>query len=152
MAGGFTLEEKNIHLFEDFLLNNFSKLKLNYTEEVKLYLDSIIAPSALNEDFLKEINLLAPFGSGNNEPKFAIENIKVIKSNIVGNTHIKSVLRGKDGTVFKSFIWNGKNTPLEPFLLNIKKNELINIAGKMRLNEWKGKKDVEFIIEDISIN
>ena len=61
---------------------------------------------------------------------------KVIKSSIVGNSHIKSILRGKDGTVFKSFIWNGKNTPLEPFLLNKKKNELINIAGKMRLNEW----------------
>ena len=73
-------------------------------------------------------------------------------TDIVGNTHIKSVLRGKDGTVFKSFIWNGKNTPLEPFFLDKKKNQLINIAGKMRLNEWKGKRDVEFIIEDISLN
>ena len=28
----------------------------------------------------------------------------------------------------------------------------INIAGKMRLNEWRGKKDVEFVIEDISLD
>ena len=27
-----------------------------------------------------------------------------------------------------------------------------NIAGKMNLNEWKGKKNIEFIIEDISLN
>ena len=33
-----------------------------------------------------------------------------------------------------------------------KKKNLINIAGKMRLNEWKGKKNIEFIIEDISVN
>ena len=26
----------------------------------------------------------------------------------------------------------------------------INVAGKMRLNEWRGKKEVEFVIEDIS--
>ena len=26
----------------------------------------------------------------------------------------------------------------------------MNIVGKMRLNEWKGKKNIEFMIEDIS--
>ena len=28
----------------------------------------------------------------------------------------------------------------------------INIAGKVRLNEWKGKRNIEFLIEDISLN
>ena len=90
-------------------------------------------------------------GSGNNEPKFVIENIKVISSNIVGNNHIKSILIGKDGFKFKSFAWNAINSPMEP-LLNSRKKNIINIAGKMRLNEWKGKKDVVFMIEDISLN
>ena len=27
-----------------------------------------------------------------------------------------------------------------------------NIAGKMNLNEWRGKKSIEFIIEDISLH
>ena len=62
-----------------------------------------------------------------------------------------SVLSGKDGSVFKGFTWNAKNTPLEPFLDKTNKKR-INIAGKMRLNEWRGKKKVEFMIEDISLN
>ena len=94
---------------------------------------------------------MGPFGSGNSEPKFVIENIKVISSNIIGSNHIKSVLGGKDGSIFKGFVWNGKNSPLEPFL-NKQNKKLINIAGKIRLNEWRGKKNVEFMIEDISIN
>ena len=65
--------------------------------------------------------------------------------------HIKSVLCAKDGSVIKSVTFNAKNSPLEPFLIkNNKKN--FNIAGNMNLNEWKGKKTVEFIIDDISIN
>jgi hypothetical protein len=60
-------------------------------------------------------------------------------------------LQGRDGTVFKSLTWNGKNSPLEPFLKKENKKN-INIAGKMKLNEWKGKKDIEFVIEDISVN
>ena len=116
-----------------------------------MYLDATIAPSALNEEFFQEINCLAPFGSGNGEPKFVIENIKVVSSNIIGSNHIMCILSGKDGSTFKAFAWNAKNSPLEPFL-NIKNRKRINIAGKMRLNEWKGKRNIEFMIEDISLN
>ena len=37
-------------------------------------------------------------------------------------------------------------------ILNKKNKKKFNIAGKMSLNEWKGKKNIEFIIEDISLN
>ena len=133
------------------IIKNFEKLCPKSLENQDLYLDTIIAPSALNEDFFKDINCLAPFGSGNSEPKFVIENIKVISSNVVGNNHIKSILIGKDGSAFKAFAWNAMNSPLEAYL-NTKNKKIMNIAGRMRLNEWKGKRNIEFVIEDISIN
>ena len=151
MAGGFTLREEKIGIFRDFLIKNFEKSYKDSLKNMNLYLDSVIAPSALNEEFFQQINYLAPYGSGNSEPKFVIENIKVVSSNIIGNNHIKSILSGKDGSVFKAFAWNGKNSPLEPFL-NKKNKKRINIAGKMRLNEWKGKRNIEFMIDDISLN
>ena len=151
MAGGFILKKENIPTFRDFLIKNFEKSNINSSASANLYLDSIIAPSALNEVFFDEINCLAPFGSGNSEPKFVIENIKVISANIVGNNHIKLVLSGKDGTVFKSLAWNAINTPLEPFLNN-KNRKRINIAGKIHLNQWRGERKVEFMIEDIALN
>ena len=70
---------------------------------------------------------------------------------LIAQKHIKSVLRGKDGTVFKGFLWNGRNSDLEQYL-NIKNKKMINIVGKIYQNDWQGKKDIEFIIEDISIN
>ena len=151
MAGGFVLKKENIPAFRDFLIKNFEKSNINSSVSTNLYLDSIIAPSALNEVFFDEINCLAPFGSGNSEPKFVIENIKVISANIVGNNHIKLVLSGKDGTVFKSLAWNAIDTPLEPFLNN-KNRKRINIAGKIHLNQWRGERKVEFMIEDIALN
>ena len=151
MAGGFTLKKENINIFRDFLIKNFEKSPINNLGTFNLYLDSIVAPSALNEDFYNNINFLAPFGPGNNEPKFVIENLNVISSNIVKQNHIKSILRGKDGSVFKSFAWNAINTPLESVLINKSKRNF-NIAGRMKLNEWRGKNDVEFIIDDIALN
>ena len=151
MAGGFTIKEDRIPEFRDLLIKNFEKSYANKSKDLNLYLDSVIAPSALNEDFYNEINSLAPFGAGNTEPKFLIENIKVISSTVISNKHIRSIFLGKDGSRFKGFAWNAINSPLEPPLTN-KNNKIINLAGKMRLNEWRGERNVDFIIEDISIN
>ena len=151
MAGGFTIKKENIPLFRDFLIKNFKKSKLSSSKIVNLYLDSIIAPSALNEEFYSEIERLAPFGSGNSEPKFVIENLQVITSDLVADKHIKTVLYAKDGSVIKSIAFNAKDSPLELYL-NKKNKKKFNIAGIMNLNEWRGKKSVEFIIEDISLH
>ena len=151
MAGGFTIEKKNIDKFRDFLIMNFEYSKIDNFDNFNLYLDSIIAPSAINENFYNDIEILEPFGSGNNEPKFLVEALKVIKSDIVGDNHIKSILSGKDGTTFKSIAWNAVNSPLEK-ILNKANKRLFNAVGKMKLNEWHGQKSIEFIIEDISVN
>ena len=151
MAGGFTIKKENIPLFRDFLIKNFKKSQLSSSKVVNLYLDSVIAPSALNEDFYSEIERLAPFGSGNSEPKFVIENLQVIASDLVADKHIKTVLYGKDGSVIKSIAFNAKDSPLELYL-NKKNKKKFNIAGIMNLNEWRGKKSVEFVIEDISLH
>jgi len=151
MAGGFTIIENNISIFRDELIKNYEKNFSNSIKESCLYLDSMIAPSALNEDFFNEINSLAPFGAGNSEPKFSIENVKVLSTRLIGNSHSKSILLGNDGSTFTAFAWNVINTPLEKYLdKNLKKK--INIAGNIRLNEWNGKKEVQFIIEDISLS
>ena len=93
---------------------------------------------------------MSPFGSGNPEPKFIVENLKSVNSKIVGDKHIKSVLVGAEGTSIKTIAFNATESELGAYLL--KKNSTFNIAGKLSLNEWRGQKNVEFIIDDISVN
>ncbi len=151
MAGGFSIEENKIQEFKDFITKKFSKIQKTLTKTNTLFFDSKISPSALNEDFFSEINSLSPFGSGNPEPRFVIEDLELLKSSIVGEKHIKSLLIAKDGSVVKSIAFNARKTDLETYLLS-KKRKKINIFGKLSLNEWKGQKNVEFIIDDISVN
>ena len=151
MAAGFTIEENKIEEFKDFIKRKFSKIEKNLNKKNILFFDSKISPSALNEDFFSEINLLSPFGSGNPEPKFVIENLKLLKSSVVGEKHIKALFSAADGSVVKSVIFNAVKTDLESYLLS-KNSKKINIFGKLSLNEWKGQRNVEFIIDDISVN
>ena len=151
MAAGFSIKEEKIAQFTDFINKCFLKIKKDLKKNDEIFYDSIISPSALNEKFYEEINSLSPFGSGNPEPRFVIENLVILKSSIVGEKHIKSVLAGDDGSTVKSVTFNAVSSNLESYLLANNRKK-INIFGKLSLNEWKGKKNVEFIIDDISVN
>ena len=151
MAGGFSIKVENIERFRNFVFRKFKNINEDLSSKKPLLLDSIISPSAVNIDFYNRVDLLSPFGSGNPEPKFIIENVKTINGKIVGEKHIKSVLIGKDGTTIKSIAFNAVDNDLGGYLIK-KNNKTFNIAGKLSLNEWKGQSNVEFIIDDISVN
>ncbi len=151
MAGGFTIDENKIEEFKDFLKKKFLKIEKNLNKKNILLFDTKISPSALNESFFLEVNSLSPFGSGNPEPKFVVENLELLKSSVVADKHIRSLLSAPDGSAIKSIAFNAINTDLETYLLS-KNRKKFNILGKLTLNEWKGQKKVEFIIDDISVN
>ena len=151
MAGGFSIEESKIEIFKNFIIKRFEKKMNNLSNINNLYLDAIISTSALNLEFFEKVDTLSPFGSGNPEPKFLLENLKVVKSFIVGEKHIKSILMSNDGLSIKTISFNSIDSDLGQFLL-VNKTNSFNIAGKLSLNEWKGEKNVEFIIDDISVN
>ena len=151
MAGGFSIEKNKIEKFKEFIIKRFKgKWDKTYFKD-NLYIDSSISASALNINFYQKVEKLSPFGSGNPEPKFILENVKVIRSSVVGDSHVKSILISKDGSTIKTISFNTYETDLGQFLLNNKTNTF-NIVGKLSLNAWKGEKNVEFIIDDISVN
>ena len=150
MAAGFTLDTDNINEFKNFLIRKFKSININLESKKNIFYDTEISPSAINIDFYDKINVLSPFGSGNPEPKFVIKNVRPLNSKIVGEKHIKSVFEGSDSSVFKTITFNCVDNELGSYLL--KKNiKNFNILGKLSLNEWRGQKNVEFIIDDISV-
>ncbi len=151
MAGGFTIKIDQIENFKKFIFKKFSKLNQNSIKQRSLFLDSIISPTAINLEFYNKVNVLAPFGSGNPEPKFIIENLKTVNHKIIKEKHIKSVLLGANGSTIKTIAFNSVDNEIGAYLLK-KDNKLFNIAGKLSLNEWRGQSNVEFIIDDISVN
>ena len=151
MAGGFSIEINKITKFREFAIKKFKTLNTIISAEKKIFIDSKISPSALNLEFFKQVYHLAPFGSGNSEPKFIIEDLKIINSKIIGDKHIKSVLHGKDGSIIKTIAFNAVDSDMSAYLIK-KNNKTFNIVGKLSLNEWRGNKNVEFIIDDISVN
>ena len=150
MAAGFTINMNNFNDFKEFVFRKFKSINMSLEEKKNYYFDVEIAPSAVNIDFFEKVNLLAPFGSGNPEPRFVIKDVKIVNSKTIAEKHIKTVLIGSDSTTLKAISFNSAETLLGSYL--IKKNTRpFDIAGKLSLNEWRGERNVEFIIDDISV-
>ena len=151
MAGGFSIKIENIEMFKKFIYKKFTDKNENSLNDRPLYLDGTIAPTAINHEFYEKVYSLAPFGSGNPEPKFVIENVKTINNKIIKDKHIRSVLVGVEGSIIKTIAFNSVDSEIGAYLMK-KDGKLFNIAGKLSLNEWRGESNVEFIIDDISVN
>ena len=65
MAAGFSISKDKIDEFEKFLIELFNKSGCQSLKEKDLYIDSVLASSAVNEKFFNGINKLATFGSTN---------------------------------------------------------------------------------------
>ena len=151
MAGGFSINTDKIEVFKEFLIKKYNSLIIDKGNCKTLYLDSIILPTALNVEFYNNINVLSPFGTGNPEPKFLIEDLKIANSKIVGNRHIKTIFYNKNNDVVKTIAFNSIGTVLESYLGKNNKSSM-NIAGTLISNNYNGKNNIEFVISDISVN
>ena len=115
----------------------------------KISIDAIISPSALNSDFYEEMNLMKPFGTGNSKPTFLIKDLNVYKFKILNKKHISSILVSRDKTYINAISFNSYGTLIHEYLMQ--KSKRLNLVGKLNLNEWGGKKNIQLIIDDIAI-
>ena len=145
MAAGFSIKEDNLKSLDNFIQKDYLKNNKNF--ELIFKYDSEIPGSVINKNLYNEINKLAPFGSGNSLPSFLIKNVKIIKSRLVGDNHISSVIKPNIGASINSICFNCVNTKIAEYLLSYKKK--INIIAQITENSFNNKKSIQLNIKDL---
>ena len=145
MAAGFSIKEDNLKSLDNFIQKDYLKNNKNF--ELIFKYDSEIPGSVINKNLYNEINKLAPFGSGNSLPSFLIKNVKIIKSRLVGDNHISSVIKPNIGASINSICFNCVNTKIGEYLLSYKKK--INIIAQITENSFNNKKSIQLNIKDL---
>ena len=143
LAAGFTINKSKIKDFEKFINKKFnddnSILKNNYISKISL--------NAVNTDFYNDLEILTPFGPGNRRPIFLIENVKIIKPQILKDKYISFFVKSKYGKLIQGFSFNILESAINNTLLN-NKNQL-SLIVQLKQNIWKNKKKLQLILLDI---
>ena len=147
MAAGFTIKKNNIKTLDDFIQKNYLKQNPN-TKNLNVF-DMEVSSSAININFMKDLNKLGPFGNYNYQPIFFIKNVKIIKFNVINKKHISAILKPDIGSSIKTICFNCFNTKIGDYLLSYKKK--INIIAEIQENVWNNKKSIQLNIKDLIV-
>ena len=145
MAAGINLKTINIKKFEEDIINYCTSYgDMPYP---KLHLDFKLNPEFISLKMLYELQKLEPFGEGNPEPIFYIQNMSL--QNIIsigGNKHLKLKLQN-ESTYIQVLYFN--NTEKD-FLYEI--GDKLDLAVTLNLNTYKNKHEVSLYLIDIKLS
>ncbi|MCZ6847973.1 MAG: single-stranded-DNA-specific exonuclease RecJ [Alphaproteobacteria bacterium] len=149
MAAGFTVARDRLGALEEYLGVRIAAQHVARGEEVgrTLFHDGAISVGGATTELVERIKALAPFGSGNSEPRFVLPAVTVAKAEIVGENHLRLFVRGQDGGRIKAMAFRAADRPLGAALLQTG-GAPVHLAGRLRIDDWQGRHDVEFLIDD----
>lgn len=149
-AAGVRVDGKNLYAFREKINEYYRSLHLtNQTDYLKQHADLIITNlKELSLDFLDELKLLEPFGAGNEEPIFRLEDIDIVNATRMGSdrNHLRLDIRDKKGNNLKLVAFFAPEA-----WLSLSTEDRISPLVKISENNYNGIKSVEARIVDIDI-
>ncbi len=109
--------------------------------------DVAMAPAAVTFETVQVFKGMEPFGQGNPRPRVAITRPRVANATIVGDKHVAVQLEGSDGARVRAIAFRAVETPLGHALLH-RSDRPLHVAGNLALDEYRGGRNVQMIIED----
>ena len=149
MAAGLTIESKKIEELEKFFEKQLTNKVINTQDNKILFADDILSTSAINLDVHREIEKIGPFGSENPEPSFIFKNVILATVDQIGEEHFKCLIKSDGGKFIEAMAFRSAKTQLGEELIK-NKGSSVCLFGKIKINEWGGKKIPQIHIIDIS--
>ena len=149
-ACGFTLKEDG--MYENFKKKMFSLANKslhgkNLTPE--FIIDTKAELVDINWEFMETMEKLEPYGQGNSEPKFLVQNCKLVSLNTVGasSSHLKGSVSDGDKIQrqiigFSMIEWCKK----------LKVGDMLDIVCIPLINQWNGNREIQLKIVDLRLS
>lgn len=161
MAAGISLDDENkIEELKERLNHDCTLTDDNLVK--KVHIDVPMPLSYISNRFIKELDILEPFGTGNPKPVFATKNISLIsyskmgKNRNVGKFRVKDefgreyeMIHFSDLDDFEEFVVNRFGTDKFEMLKNGRLKEgdvVISIVYYPEINEFRGNENIQIIM------
>ena len=160
MAAGISLPRSKIDELRE-RLNANCRLTPDDMQEI-IHIDCDMPLSYISTDLIESIDLLAPFGTGNTKPLFALKDVQVLRAAYIGKEgqFLRLLLRTENGgnmtalmfrnvTEFEERVTEKYSTEAYEGLFSGKAQSVkMDIVYEPSVNEFRGEKSVQIMIEN----
>ena len=147
MAAGLTVPAGKLEALQTFLVGRVADDVLAAGETRLLKLDGALTTSAASRDMFDLLEQAGPYGAGNIEPRFAVPRVRIVRADRVGQNHVRCILAGDEGGRLKGIAFRAADSELGEGLLN-SGGAVFHVAGRLKADDWQGRRDVQLQIDD----
>ena len=147
LAAGLSVMRCNI---DDFRKKINDYARENFSDDLfvmKYEADCEILPEELSMDIVDEISLLEPFGVANQTPTFIVNDLRLEKAITMGNGRHSKLMLSSNGRSYTAVCFGVPATSLDAYF-----GERIDVLCQLAINEFRGQKSLQLIIQDIRLN
>jgi single-stranded-DNA-specific exonuclease len=152
MAAGFALPAERLDAFRAFL-NERLAAAAAMPKATDLMVEAELSVPGATLELARQVERLAPFGAGNDEPVLVLRRARVIRADQVGRegSSIRVFLEGEGGGArLKGMLFRARDGALSQALLSRDRVPL-HVAGYLRVEAWNGAETPGFIIADAAL-
>ena len=156
MAVGFTIEASKLPDYERFLIDRIQAEFPEGLPKRESKIDGILSVGGVQLDLIEDLEKIGPYGMGNAEPQFVLNNVQIVKADVVGQDHLRCIIRGAGGdkngmASLTAMSFRSVQTTLGDFLRNAVGGPSIKLLGKIKINDFRGSRTPQMIIEDAAV-
>jgi len=158
MAAGLSLKADNVDTLRRMLNNNCTLTDDDFVE--KKVIDVVMPLGYVTKDFVNQLNILEPFGNGNEKPVFAQKNIEFKSGEIIGKNKNVGKYMLHDGKMsyngmlfsgldeFNNYVEKEYGAFTKEFLYMGESEMQMSVIYYPTLNEYRGMTSLQFVITD----
>ena len=142
LAAGLSLEEDNVQRFRE-TINALCDLTKEDLQE-KVSIDMQLPFPYITEELIRELELLEPFGKGNQKPLFAERNLRVVSPRIFGKNRnvLKCRLEDMQGNQMEAVYFGD----VEKCLKAMEEKKVMSFTYYPSINEYMGRRSIQITI------
>ena len=147
MAAGLSLEEANVDLFRQRLNDNAALTEEDFIQ--KIWIDVAMPLEYIDEKLIKELELLEPFGQGNEKPQFAQKHLNIRSIRVLGKNRnaVKMSLVTDQGTAMDGMLF----TDGDAFMEELGSRRAIDAIYYPTVNEYNGNRTLQVVIKNYKL-
>lgn len=158
MAAGLSLQVENIEPFRRALNERTMLTEADLVE--KIHIDAAMPLSYVSMPLIMELDHLAPFGKGNEKPKFAEKDVEFASVKVIGKNHNVLKIRLKENNKWYSAVSFGTVDQFEALclqkygenafldLVEGKGHYSFSILYEPEIDSYNGRDSIQFIVRD----
>ena len=148
MAAGVTIDAAKVDAFSEFLNDRLAAHVSEAQAGKSLLLDAVLSPKGVNPLTVEAMDGAGPYGMGWPAPRVATGPVRIVKCDIVGKDHVRTIVTGDDGGSIKTIAFRAAETELGQALLSAPRGRKLWIAGRAKIDDWGSRPAAEIHLED----